>query len=79
MRVIIGKGLRNRLVFTENTAFVGLEFASCIKVNKDGTTRTHFFNHVLLRHTSVMAFSDVVNVFNISYNGTVGPTATALW
>ena len=79
MRVIIGKSLGNRLVFTENTAFVGLEFAASIKVNKDGSTRTHFFDHVLLRHTSVMTFSDVVNIFNISNNGTAGPTATTLW
>ena len=48
MRVVIGEGLRHRLVFTENTALVGLEFAACIKVDKDGSTSTYFFDHVLL-------------------------------
>ena len=78
MRVVIGEGLRHGLVFTENTALVGLELAACIEVNKDGSTSTYFFDHVLLRHASVVAFSDVVNVFNISNDGAVGPTATTL-
>ena len=48
MRVVIGEGLRHRLVFTENTALVGLELAACIEVNEDGSTSTYFFDHVLL-------------------------------
>ena len=78
MRVVIGEGLRHGLVFTENTALVSLEFAACIEVNKDGSTSTYFFDHILLRHAAVMAFSDVVNVFNISNDGAVGPTAATL-
>lgn len=76
MRVVIGEGLRHGLIFTENTALVGLEFAACIEVNKDGSTGTHFLDHVLFRHAAVMAFSDVVNVFYISNNGAFRPTAT---
>ena len=78
MRVVVGEGLRHGLVFTENTALVGLELAACIEVNEDGSTGTHFLDHVLFRHAAVMAFSDVVNVFYISNNGAFRPTAATL-
>ena len=78
MRVVIGEGLRHGLIFTKNTALVGLEFAASVEVNKDGSTCTHFFDHVLFRHATVMALTNVVNVFNISNNGAVGPTAATL-
>ena len=78
VRVIIGEGLRHGLVFTEDTALVGLEFAACVEIDQDGSASTYFLDHVLLRHATIMAFSNVVNVARTSNEGAVGPTATTL-
>ena len=65
-------------IFAENTTLVGLELGSCVEIDQDGTSGSHFFEHVLFGHATVMAVAYVVSVLDASDLRAFGPFTAAL-
>ena len=73
------EGLTDGHVFRKNAAFVSLELATGIEVDQDWASRSHFLDHVLLAHPSVVPRSHVVGVFDPGDSLTARPFAATFW